>query len=218
MDIQAAMSSSSWSSDSMYAWSDCPERSSFHLLMSETVDSMVADSLQAASHGKVKRRGGATPLGSCNHSRTSSPRIRTMVNISSFLPHIAATPHQSPAWLFPNILFGIKQALSCCIFHPPPPQIFFLAPFYFFLTEHREASRHRAFPASCRVTKGGLHHQRRLQSCASSDAASPNESAPFDFLSQMNLLDHIYSRVYGSYALENVVSLVVFGANLEETR
>jgi hypothetical protein len=127
MDIQAAMSSLSWSSDSMYAWSDCPERSSFHLLMSETVDSMVADSLQAASHGKVKRRGGATPLGSCNHSRTSSPRIRTMVNISSFLPHIAATPHQSPAWLFPNILFGIKQALSCCIFHPPPPQIFFFS-------------------------------------------------------------------------------------------
>ena len=35
----------------------------------------------------------------------------------------------------------------------------------------------------------------------------------------MNLSDHIYSGVYGSYALENVVSsLIVFGANLEETR
>jgi hypothetical protein len=54
MDIQAAMSSSSWSSDTIRAWSDRPERSSFHLLISETVDSMVADSLQAASHGKVK--------------------------------------------------------------------------------------------------------------------------------------------------------------------
>jgi hypothetical protein len=79
-----------------------------------------------------------------------------VVNIFLFLPHIAATPLQSPAWLFPNILFGIKQALSCCIFF-----FSFLfsisAPFCFFLTEHREASRHRAFPASRRVTKGGLY-------------------------------------------------------------